>query len=242
MEHERIIHLLTGSTLGLNDRAKASLAEYVEMLLEASRHFNLTGISNVEDIVSTLVLGSLAPFREMKVPRGTLIVDIGSGGGIPGIPLSLIFQLERFLLIDSTYKKVSFLRSVIEAMDLQHVTARWGRVEDEARGDCRGAAGLVVARGFGRLNYALELGAAFLAVGGLMYIYANYSSDAVASLYEDKAVSLGMSFVYSDRYAEYGIQGPGLLLKKNLPTSDVYPRRVAVIKRESRQFEHIDEM
>ncbi|HZH68639.1 MAG TPA: 16S rRNA (guanine(527)-N(7))-methyltransferase RsmG, partial [Chitinophagales bacterium] len=63
--------------------------------------------------------------------KGWYVVDLGTGGGFPGIPLAILYPEVQFILVDSIRKKIKVVEAVVEALDLKNVKAIWGRVEDQ---------------------------------------------------------------------------------------------------------------
>jgi len=104
-------------------------------------------------------------------PQGPA-VDLGSGGGIPGLPLALLWPRSVWMLLDASERRTAFLNRAIEALDLgDRVAVVRGRAEDVGREpDRRGRAVLVVARSFGPPPVTAECGCPMLAVGGRMVV------------------------------------------------------------------------
>lgn len=236
VEQSFIQKKLSGAGIALGSDSIEMLNAYVGLILQTSGRVNITGLRNAEEIAEALILGSIAPLWGLSVPRGTLVVDIGTGAGVPGLPLAISMTALKFHLVDSTQKKIVFVQMVVDELALENVGTQWGRVEDVARGTLRGGAGVVVSRGVGPLHYVMELGAPLLDLGGILFVYSREYSDAVSSEYGVCAKALGLDFIPSVQYGNYGIPGPGVLLRKVATTSDLYPRRVAVIKREGRKY------
>jgi 16S rRNA (guanine527-N7)-methyltransferase len=104
----------------------AALARFVDLLMRWNRVHNLTGLRNLDDIVDRHLVESLAlrPLLE-----GDRIADVGTGAGLPGIPLAITEQKRAFTLIESRAKRVSFLRHVSSELGLANVAIAHGRAE-----------------------------------------------------------------------------------------------------------------
>ena len=103
------------------------LVHYIQLIARWNKTFNLTAIRDVEDMVSRHLLDSLAvqPYIE-----GNTVLDIGSGAGLPGIPLAITSPQKRFVLIDSNGKKTRFLTQAKIDLKLENVEVVNQRVED----------------------------------------------------------------------------------------------------------------
>ena len=102
--------------------------EYLDNLKSWNRKMNLTAIRDDREIVINHLLDSIsiAPLIEDK----RTLLDIGSGGGFPGIPLKIVRPNLRVTLLDSVNKKVSFLKDTTRKLGLKDIEAIWGRAED----------------------------------------------------------------------------------------------------------------
>jgi 16S rRNA (guanine527-N7)-methyltransferase len=103
------------------------LARFVELLLRWNRVYNLTGIRGVEEILDRHLVESLA-LRALL--QGERIADVGSGGGLPGVPLAIVERTRHFTLIESRAKRVRFLRHVAAELGLGNTEVAHGRAED----------------------------------------------------------------------------------------------------------------
>jgi 16S rRNA (guanine527-N7)-methyltransferase len=120
-------------------------------------------------------LGFFAGVR--PAPTGH-VVDLGSGGGLPGLPLALAYPTTTWTLLDAWAARVSGLDGALRALGLDgRARAVHGRAEDLARGPLRGSADAVVARGFGTPASTLECGAPFLRPGGILVVSAAGSAE-----------------------------------------------------------------
>lgn len=106
--------------------ALASLLAYLKLLKKWNSSFNLSGVSDVETMVSRHLLDSLAVSPHLC---GKLFIDIGSGAGLPGIPLAILNPDKHFILIDSNGKKTRFLFQAKIELNLDNITVENCRVE-----------------------------------------------------------------------------------------------------------------
>jgi 16S rRNA (guanine527-N7)-methyltransferase len=106
-------------------------ARHAEELLKWNAVTNLTAITDPADIARNHFLDSLAPAG--LVAPGSDLLDVGSGGGFPGLPLHILVPGVRTTLLDAVRKKVSFLRHVVRVLDLKCIEAVHARVEQLAR-------------------------------------------------------------------------------------------------------------
>jgi 16S rRNA (guanine527-N7)-methyltransferase len=105
----------------------AALAAFVELLLKWNKVYNLTGVRGADEIVDRHLVES---FALRSLLRGTPIADVGSGGGLPGVPLAIVEPERRFTLIESRAKRVRFLRHVAAELELANVEVAHCRAED----------------------------------------------------------------------------------------------------------------
>jgi len=90
---------------------------------------NVISRKDIGSLYEKHVLHSLGIAKVIKFSPGTKVLDVGTGGGFPGIPLSILFPESRFLLIDSVGKKIKVVKSVIESLGLKNVEVRQQRAE-----------------------------------------------------------------------------------------------------------------
>jgi len=91
---------------------------------------NLISRKDIDSLYEKHILHSLAIAKIIDFRQGTKILDVGTGGGFPGIPLAILFPSSQFVLIDSTGKKIKVVMAVAEELELKNVTAIHGRAED----------------------------------------------------------------------------------------------------------------
>ncbi len=152
---------------------------------------NLTAEGDAHAVIERHIFDSLQYVRGIKNPEGQ-VMDIGSGGGFPGIPLKVIFPGLKFVLVESQRKRTSFLRNCVRKMELANVEVLNQRAEDLAD-DYRNRFDLVVFRGVGDILYCSKLAGPFLKVGGQVVI--KKEPDARAPEFAEQA---GYKFQLAD--------------------------------------------
>lgn len=96
---------------------------------EWNEKINVISRKDMESLYEKHILHSLGIAKIMEFAPGTKVLDVGTGGGFPGIPLAILFPETQFTLIDSIGKKISVVNAVAEGIDLKNVTAIHGRAE-----------------------------------------------------------------------------------------------------------------
>ena len=104
-----------------------TLWRYAHMLRERNAHVNLTSIVSLEGILTLHMLDSLSVAKELGHARR--LIDVGTGGGFPGIPLAVACPERDFMLIDGTQKKIRFVSEAISALDIRNAHALAARAE-----------------------------------------------------------------------------------------------------------------
>ena len=113
----------------LNKYKKNQLLMFVNLLNKWNKTHNLTSIKKTKDIFDKHLFDSLS-IKEFVL--GGEVLDVGTGGGFPGIPLSVLFEEKNFTLVDSNQKKIAFLNEVKRQLGLTNVSCLHTRVEDLA--------------------------------------------------------------------------------------------------------------
>ncbi len=115
----------------INDNQIDKFYKYMEMLLEWNQKINLTAITDCEEIILKHFVDSLT--IEKYIEKGSYLVDVGTGAGFPGIPLKIVREDIRIVLLDSLNKRIQFLNEVINKLDLKNIEAVHSRVEEFGR-------------------------------------------------------------------------------------------------------------
>lgn len=137
----------------LEDKQLRLLEEYVARLLEWNKKLNLISRRDEENVWTRHILHSMSMVFKVEIPRGTHVLDLGTGGGLPGVVLRIIRPDLSFTLLDSTQKKINVVKDLLGSLVLAGVDAVWGRAEDVGTQPAyRGRYDIVVARGVAPLK------------------------------------------------------------------------------------------
>jgi 16S rRNA (guanine527-N7)-methyltransferase len=232
VEHDIIKEILDKANIPGTEKKTRLLEHYAELIYETGGKMNLTGYQTKSDILHELILSSFKPFIDGDVPRGTYFADIGSGQGVPGIPVAIIYDEMNGVLIDSNARRIAFIDYVKDELRLDNVKTVCGRVEELAhRREYRERFDAIYARAMGQIYLVMEMGSALVAPGGVLYLYSKSREDQI----EDSVLLHGnrLNLVLNDEYTTPGIGG--IAFTKTGPIDHIYPRRHAAILRESRR-------
>lgn len=175
--------------IGLDALARDAIDGHIRLLLAWNAAMNLTAIRDPAAIAVRHVADSLSALAELRRRGIDQFVDLGSGGGFPGLPLAVALPVDRALLIDSVGKKVRFLATVVAAVGLdQRVAAEAVRSESLAAGPTdRGRWQAVTARAVAPLAELIELGLPLLRPGGILVAWKRTDATGGSGLAEELA-------------------------------------------------------
>ncbi len=216
------------------------LGRYLAILLDTNKSFNLTAITDPAEAWTKHILDALTlvPLVVELPIEHARVIDIGSGGGVPGIPLAIVMPQIRITLVEPTGKKAAFLKETAKALGLKNVTVIQGRAENlgqdhkgTERGDGQGGHregyDVATARALGHLAIVAELCLPLVKPGGL--VLAVKGAKAEQEL-EEAAKAIGL---VGGRHAGTVETPTGrvVVIEKATRTPRLYPRRDGEPKR-----------
>jgi len=165
--NELWIDLARRAGIELSDDQHGKLSRYLDLLLDANARMNLTRITDraaaeLQHVGDSLTVLPLLPAGAIRV------ADVGSGGGVPGIPLAIARPDATFLLIESTKKKATFLKQAIDALELKNVSVSEWRAEDVGHSNSRETFDVALARAVATMPWLAEWCLPLVKKGGKM--------------------------------------------------------------------------
>nr|WP_252515501.1 16S rRNA (guanine(527)-N(7))-methyltransferase RsmG [Pantoea sp. MQR6] len=119
--------MLQAANISLSDQQKQQLIGYVSLLDKWNKAYNLTSVRDPQQMLVRHILDSIVVAPHLK---GSRFIDVGTGPGLPGIPLAIVMPEAHFTLLDSLGKRVRFLRQVQHELGLENITPVQSRVEE----------------------------------------------------------------------------------------------------------------
>ena len=114
----------------LSDHQKRQFADLEDLYMEWNEKINVISRKDMDSLYEKHILHSLGIAKVMEFAPNTKVLDIGTGGGFPGIPLAILFPEVQFTLVDSIGKKITVVKEVSEGIGLKNITAIHSRAED----------------------------------------------------------------------------------------------------------------
>jgi 16S rRNA (guanine527-N7)-methyltransferase len=201
---------------------RPEIQRYAELLLEWNRAVNLTGARTLEEIEALVADGaSLLATTWTGITR---VIDIGSGGGLPGVPLAVTMPEIQFTLLEANVRKCAFLEHVAGTLGLTNLVVAVGRAEELGhRPDLREQFDRAISRGAARPEVLLELALPFVRTGGDLVAQVHPIDPHVL---ESAARLLGGGTPRLERPAGGG--SALLVVPKLAPTPSRFPRRTGL--------------
>ena len=123
----KLENLLTQAEIQLTDRQKDQLIQLVQLLNKWNKAYNLTSVRDPQEMLVKHILDSIVVSPYLQ---GDLFIDVGTGPGLPGLPLAIINPTKQFVLLDSLGKRISFIRNAVRELGLTNVEPVLSRVEE----------------------------------------------------------------------------------------------------------------
>jgi 16S rRNA (guanine527-N7)-methyltransferase len=231
---EKLIALGKEVEIAINEKQAEKLIAYMDQLLEKNKHINLTRITDEDEFIKLHLLDSLTLLKLIKNPRSS-ILDVGTGGGFPGIPLAILLEEAEITLMDSTKKKLNVVQSIAQELGISNVKILHGRAEELGQNsNYRERYEVVTSRAVANLTllaeYCLPLtkvGGRFLSMKGRDYQEELEAARKPIAVLGGKIVEIEKGLLLQSDYVHVIMN-----VEKIKSTPDLFPRINGKIKKE----------
>lgn len=184
--------LITGlDEAGIAQRVQ-KLEGYMDEILELNQHINLTAITDRTEFIRKHYADSLLCAGHPEFRSAQSVIDVGTGGGFPGVPLAIVFPEKEFVLIDSLNKRIRIINDLCAKLGIANVRAVHGRAEELARRkEMRESFDLCVSRAVANMSTLSEYCLPFVKVGGYFMAYKGPDCDRELAEAENAVRALG---------------------------------------------------
>ena len=217
----------------IDENQKNQLVSYMELTLKANESFNLTANDTKESFMIKNIIDSLLIVKNLDLD-GKNILDLGSGAGLPGIPLAIYYKNTNFTLLEPLVKRANFLKEIAQKLGLKNVKVVNERAEIFIK-NARESYDFVTSRAVSRLNILLELSIPFLKVGGKLIAYKgiNYQEEINESKNALDLLSSKIIAIEEENLVQINEKRYNIFIQKNQKTSQKYPREYRLIKKKA---------
>jgi len=214
------------------DEILSKLFDLCVIFLSANEKMNLTAIKDEKLVVSRHFADCLVPASFF--PVGTNVLDVGSGGGMPTLPLAIARPDLMITALDATAKKTAYIENTARALGLFNVSVVTGRAEELAQTALRASFDVVTARAVAQTNVLAELCVPFIKTGGMFIALKGKNGAEEAAVAAKAAKTLGCRLVSDNAFSLIDTDGEiserhVLVYEKIAETPKIYPRKYAQI-------------
>lgn len=201
----------------------AKMTAYMEAVLSWNEKINLTNITSPEEFAEKHFLDSLSVIDTAEMEDAGSIVDLGTGGGFPGVPLAICYPDKSFLLVDSLDKKLKVIQSITEELGIKNISLLHMRAEDMGQSKAyREKFDLCLSRAVANLSTLAEYCLPLVKVGGVFIAYKGSSAEEEAEAADEAIVELGGAlYNIEETILDHNL----VYIEKEQKTPKKYPRK-----------------
>ncbi len=234
IERDRFLKMFAEAGIELTEEQMYRLGMYSEMLVQWNEKINLTAITDPEGISVKHFFDSIYPFSLVEIPKGSTLIDVGTGAGFPSCPVKIWRDDIKLTLLDSLQKRITFLAQLSDSLSLG-ATCIHSRAEDLGNSsEFREKFDFATARAVANLTDLCEYCMPFVKVGGKFLALKGSDAQEEIKQARDAVKLLGGKISLVQEYTLPNGDGRTLVvIDKISATPDKYPRNSAQIKKKS---------
>ena len=208
---------------------------YMEGVIEWNEKVNLTTITDPDEFVIKHFIDSIICANYPEYVNAAKIIDVGTGAGFPGIPLSIISPEKEFILMDSLNKRLKIINELCQRSDIKNVVTLHARAEELAKNKAyRERYDLCVSRAVANMSVLAEYCLPFIKVGGFLMAYKGPEAENEVKEAEHALSLLGgkAEEIRNGNLKEFGIEHKVVVIKKVKNTPSKFPRKAGTPAKE----------
>jgi 16S rRNA (guanine527-N7)-methyltransferase len=233
MEYYDILNQASNNeSLEFNEDKYDKFIKYKELIKEWNEKINLTAITEDSEIIQKHFIDSIKVFKFKELKNARKVIDIGTGGGFPGIPMKIINPSSKIVLLDSLNKRINFLNEVIKELQLKDIETIHGRAEDFAQENkYREKFDVAISRAVANLTVLSEFCLPYVKIGGYFVAMKGPAIDEEMKEAKNAIKILGGTV---EEIVKVDIEGSDLnhnlvIIRKLKETPKKYPRKAGMV-------------
>lgn len=219
--------------INLSENQLEQFYDYMNILTEWNKVMNLTAITEPKEIIIKHFVDSLTVLN--KIDKKATIIDVGTGAGLPGIPIKIACPSVKVVLLDSLNKRINFLNEVISKLELKDIKTFHGRAEDYGKDkNHREKYDIAIARAVAPLNVLIEYLMPFVKLNGKCICMKGIKVEEEIENSKRGIQILGGDKIITDDFSipNTDIERSIIIIEKNKLTDKKYPRKAGTPSKE----------
>ena len=223
----RFLNMMTQLNISLSEKQLEQFDKYYQLLVEWNKVMNLTGIIEYDEVFCKHFADSLSITKANDMKRIESVIDIGTGAGFPGLPIAISSKAE-VTLLDSLNKRVNFLNSISNELELKNVNTVHGRAEEMGVNQkYREKYDIAVSRAVAPMNVLVEYLLPFVEIGGICICMKGPKADEELKEAKRAIKLLGGEIIKQEKLKldNEKMERNLIIIKKVSTTAKKYPRK-----------------